>query len=117
MTTFVDGAATFAPVQAPLRDWLREQMATDVGIDANGITQVYVGSFPDAIDLTGGRLEVYDKDGKTIDRWVVRFAYPRNGNVFNPTPTYMWTVSSNGQIYANFSKLRDAKKAVQGGEE
>ena len=78
MTTFVDGAATFAPVQAPLRDWLREQMATDVGIDANGITQVYVGSFPDAIDLTtGAAIALYTAgglDGGTLhDRPFARF--------------------------------------------
>ena len=33
MTTFVDGAATFAPISAPLRDWLREHadLAAHIG--------------------------------------------------------------------------------------
>lgn len=56
MTTFVDGAATFAPVTAPLRDWLREHadLAAHRGTDTNGTEQVYAGGFPDAVDLTSG---------------------------------------------------------------
>lgn len=78
MTTFVDGAATFAPVQAPLRDWLREQMAADVGTDTNGTAQVYAGGFPDAVDLTDGpAIALYTAgglDGGTaLDRPFVRF--------------------------------------------
>lgn len=75
--TFVDGAATFAPVTAPLRDWLREEMAADVGTDTNGTAQVYAGGFPDAVDLDDGpAVAVYTAgglDGGTaLDRPFVR---------------------------------------------
>lgn len=78
MTTFVDGAATFAPLTAPLRDWLREAMAADVGVDANGTAQVYAGGFPDALDLTDGpAIALYTAgglDGGTLhDRPFARF--------------------------------------------
>lgn len=78
MTTFVDGAATFAPLTAPLRDWLREQMAADVGTDANDTAQVYAGGFPDALDLTDGpAIALYTAgglDGGTLhDRPFARF--------------------------------------------
>lgn len=52
--TFVDGAATFAPVMAPLRDWLREEFTASVGVDTNGTVQVYAGGIPDAVDLDSG---------------------------------------------------------------
>lgn len=54
MTVFVDGAATFAPVMGPLRDWLREQFTASVGVDGNGTVQVYAGGIPDAVNLTSG---------------------------------------------------------------
>ena len=78
MTTFVDGAASFAPVTAPLRDWLREQMASDLGTDTNGTVQVYAGGFPDALDLTDGpAIALYTAgglDGGTaLDRPFARF--------------------------------------------
>ncbi|MBP7631961.1 MAG: hypothetical protein KA758_16020 [Acidimicrobiales bacterium] len=80
MTTFVDGAATFAPVSAPLRDWLREHddLAAHVGTDTNGTVQVYAGGFPDAVDLTNGpAVSLYTAgglDGGTLhDRPFVRF--------------------------------------------
>lgn len=80
MTTFVDGAATFAPLQAPLRDWLREQAALIalLGTDANGTVQVYAGGIPDAVDLTDGpAVELYTAgglDGGTLlDRPFCRF--------------------------------------------
>lgn len=77
--TFVDGAATFAPVTAPLRDWLREHagLAAYRGTDANGTEQVYAGGFPDAVDLTDGpAFAIYTAgglDGGTaLDRPFVR---------------------------------------------
>ena len=80
MTTFVDGAATFAPVSAPLRDWLREHddLAAHVGTDTNGTVQVYAGGFPDAVDLTNGpAVSLYTAgglDGGTLhDRPFSRF--------------------------------------------
>ena len=80
MTTFVDGAATFAPVTAPLRDWLREQtdLVAVVGTDTNGTVQVYAGGFPDAVDLTSGPAVALSTagglDGGTaLDRPFVRF--------------------------------------------
>ena len=80
MTTFVDGAATFAPVQAPLRDWLREQsaLASLLGTDTNGTVQVYAGGFPPAVDLTDGpAVALYTAgglDGGTaLDRPFARF--------------------------------------------
>lgn len=80
MTTFVDGAATFAPVQAPLRDWLREQTALTavLGTDTNGTAQVYAGGLPDAVDLTSGPAVVLyaagGLDGGTgLDRPFCRF--------------------------------------------
>lgn len=80
MTTFVDGAATFAPIQAPLRDWLREQtaLAADLGTDSNGTVQVYAGGLPDAADLTDGPAVVLytagGLDGGTaLDRPFCRF--------------------------------------------
>lgn len=79
MTTFVDGAATFAPVQAPLRDWLRERMASDLGTDANGKVQVYAtGGFPKAMDLSDGpAVALYTAGGTAggtaLDRPFVRF--------------------------------------------
>ena len=79
MTTFVDGAATFAPVTAPLRDWLREAMAAHVGTDTNGTPQVYAGGFPAAVDLTDGpAVALYTAgglDGGTaLDRPFARFS-------------------------------------------
>lgn len=79
MTTFVDGAATFAPLTAPLRDWLREQLATDVGTDGNGTAQVYAGgTLPDAVDLDDGPAVSFSTagglDGGTaMDRPFARF--------------------------------------------
>jgi len=80
VTTFVDGAATFAPVQAPLRDWLREQttLTANLGTDANGTVQVYAGGLPDAVDLTNGpAIVLYTAgglDGGTaLDRPFCRF--------------------------------------------
>lgn len=80
MTTFVDGVAEFAPVQAPLRDWLREQTALTalVGTDTNGTAQVYAGGLPDAADLTNGPAVVLytagGLDGGTaLDRPFCRF--------------------------------------------
>jgi len=80
MTTFVDGAATFAPLSAPLRDWLREHpdLAAHRGTDTNGTEQVYVAGFPDAVDLTTGpAFSLYTAggiDGGTLhDRPFVRF--------------------------------------------
>lgn len=64
--TFVDGAATFAPVTAPLRDWLREQtdLTASLGVDTNGTVQVYAGGIPDAADLTDGpAVEVHTAGG------------------------------------------------------
>lgn len=78
--TFVDGAATFAPVMAPLRDWLREQddLVALCGTDTNGTAQVYAGGLPDAADLTNGPAVVLytagGLDGGTLlDRPFVRF--------------------------------------------
>jgi len=80
VTTFVDGAATFAPVSAPLRDWLREHadLAAHVGTDTNGTVQFYAGGFPSAVDLTSGpAVAIYTAgglDGGTaLDRPFVRF--------------------------------------------
>lgn len=79
MTTFVDGAATFAPLSTPLRDWLREHFATDVGTDANGTPQVYAGgTLPDAVDLDDGPAVSFATagglDGGTLhDRPFARF--------------------------------------------
>ncbi len=80
MTTFVDGAATFAPVTTPLRDWLREHadLAAHRGTDTNGTEQVYAGGYPDAVDLTTGpAIALYTAgglDGGTaLDRPFVRF--------------------------------------------
>lgn len=78
--TFVDGAATFAPVQAPLRDWLRERPALTavLGTDANGTVQVYAGGLPDAVNLADGPAVVLytagGLDGGTgLDRPFCRF--------------------------------------------
>lgn len=80
MTTFVDGAATFAPVTVPLRDWLREHadIVAAVGEDTNGTVQVYAGGFPEAVDLTSGPAVAFSTagglDGGTVlDRPFVRF--------------------------------------------
>ena len=80
MTAFVDGAATFAPLSAPLRDWLREHddLAAHIGTDTNGTEQVYAGGFPDAVDLADGpAIDLYTAgglDGGTLhDRPFVRF--------------------------------------------
>jgi hypothetical protein len=80
VTTFVDGAATFAPVTAPLRDWLREHadLAAHRGTDTNGTEQVYAGGYPDAVDLTSGpAISLYTAgglDGGTaLDRPFARF--------------------------------------------
>lgn len=64
--TFVDGAATFAPVMAPLRDWLREHptITANVGVDTNGTVQVYAGGIPDAVDYdSGAAIELYTAGG------------------------------------------------------
>lgn len=80
MTTFVDGAATFAPLTAPLRDWLREnaEIAAAVGTDANGTPQVYAGGIPDAADLSDGpAISLYTAGGLDggvlLDRPFARF--------------------------------------------
>lgn len=79
MTTY-DLAATFAPVSAPLRDWLRERPAliAVLGTDTNGTVQVYAGGLPDAVDLADGpAISLYTAgglDGGTaLDRPFVRF--------------------------------------------
>lgn len=75
-----DLAATFAPVQAPLRDWLREQadLTALVGTDANGTVQVYAGGLPDAVDLASPAVELHTAgglDGGTAhDRPFARFS-------------------------------------------
>lgn len=75
-----DLAATFAPVTAPLRDWLREQASLTalLGTDANGTVQVYAGGLPDAADLADGpAVELHTAgglDGGTaLDRPFARF--------------------------------------------
>jgi len=79
VTTFVDGAATFAPVTAPLRDWLREHFATEVGTDTEGRPQVYAGgTLPAAVDLASGPAVSFSTagglDGGTLhDRPFARF--------------------------------------------
>ncbi len=80
MTTFIDGAATFAPVSAPLRDWLREHadLAAHRGTDTNGTEQVYVAGFPDSVSLASGpAFSLYTAGGTTggtlLDRPFVRF--------------------------------------------
>lgn len=80
MTTFVDGVTEFAPIQAPLRDWLRERTALTalLGTDTNGTEQVYAGGLPDAANLTSGPAVVLytagGLDGGTgLDRPFARF--------------------------------------------
>ena len=62
-TAFVDGAATFAPLTAPLRDWLREnaEIAAAVDTDTNGTVQVYAGGVPDA--ASGTSISIYTAGG------------------------------------------------------
>lgn len=75
-----DLAATFAPVSAPLRDWLREQAGITalVGTDGRGKAMVYADGLPTEVDLsedtavvlyTAGGLD----GGTAMDRPFVRF--------------------------------------------
>jgi hypothetical protein len=112
VTTFVDGAATFAPVSAPLRDWLREHddLAAHRGTDINGTEQVYAGGFPDAINLADGpAFALYTAgglDGGTgLDRPFVRF------NVIAETAT-----AAEAAAYALRSVLDHAAGAALGTE-
>ncbi len=55
---------------------------------------------------------IYTKGTCTIHRWVGRYAYARNGNAHNPTPSYRYTVFCNGKNVGSTSKLKDAKALI-----
>jgi hypothetical protein len=43
-----------------------------------------------------------------IERKIVGHAYPRNGNVYNPTPELSWTAYLEGVRQGTFQTKRDA---------
>lgn len=43
-----------------------------------------------------------------IAREVAGYAYPRNGNVHNPTPRYRWVVTSAGRLVGTTGTAKDA---------
>jgi hypothetical protein len=57
----------------------------------------------------GERKEVYRKGNLSIDRLTAGFAYPRNGNVHNPTPRFCWIVMQDGKPMGSYETLRAAK--------
>ena len=79
MTTFVDGAATFAPVTGPLRDWLREQPAivAAVATDTSGLPAVYAGGRPANVRDVDTVIACYAAGGTSggtgLDRPFMRF--------------------------------------------
>lgn len=47
-------------------------------------------------------------NGDRIARWVFRYAYPRNGNLHNPTPTYMWErIDASGRVVYVGNRKKD----------
>lgn len=51
--------------------------------------------------------------GCEITKRVLRYAYPKNGNVHNPTPTYVWIVAYKGRVVGRALKLREAKELAR----
>ena len=45
----------------------------------------------------------------TVTRRLIRTAYPRNGNVHNPTKYYAWDVTVNGRVMFIARTMREAK--------
>ncbi len=52
--------------------------------------------------------------GYTIERVVIGHLYPKNGNVFNPTPRLRFTVYLNGGIVGTYFFRRDAIELANG---
>jgi hypothetical protein len=51
--------------------------------------------------------------GCEIQRRVVRIAYPRNGNLHNPTVTYAWDILRDGKLVDRLPTLRAAKAEIE----
>lgn len=63
-------------------------------------------------------VKVFDDGlGGRVYRWVRRYAYARNGNLGNETPTYAWTVYQirlgKDECDGSFSTLRAAKACLK----
>ena len=43
-------------------------------------------------------------NGYTLARRLVGYAYPRNGNLHNPTPRYRWNLCLNGKLVDSDSR-------------
>ena len=46
--------------------------------------------------------------GYELVRILVRYAYPRSGNCYSPTPEYRWELRQNGRYVGSCSRARDA---------
>lgn len=46
--------------------------------------------------------------GITIERIVMGYAYPRNGNAHKTTPRVTWVVKRDGQVSGSYCRKRDA---------
>lgn len=51
---------------------------------------------------------ISEKPNIRIDKVVSHVAYPRNGNVGNPTVTYAWLLYVDSRLVDRFQRLRDA---------
>lgn len=50
------------------------------------------------------RRPIKDAPGFEIERRLVAYAYPKNGNVHNPTPRYHWWLYLDGRLVDNAGK-------------
>lgn len=58
-----------------------------------------------------------DKGHYMVRRVLVRTAYPRSGNAYNPTPEYVWVVTRNGKPMGTEVRLSGARALIAACEE
>lgn len=52
-------------------------------------------------------------NGYTIERRLMGYSYPRNGNVHNATPRYMWLLRLEGVVVDRDSRYRVLRAAAK----
>ena len=58
---------------------------------------------------------VFEKGEWKIVRWIAGFAYPKNGNAFDTSPRYTWTVYRNGEYQGSTYSRKKANEIVAEG--
>ena len=64
------------------------------------------------VPVFGTIVRVRQYHGWEIWQRVARVAYPRNGNLHNPTPTYAWDILFHGKVMDSLPTLRAAKAEI-----